>query len=146
MSVPLGTKNHNKERDMSDLISLKSSIIADGRVDADEVIELRTVLLADGTIDRDEADTLFEINDAVSGANNDPSWPVFFSEALSSHVLEDAATPGIVSAEEASYLKGRIHKDGNVDSAERRLLETLKNKAQAPVPAELTFLFDMYLA
>ena len=131
---------------MSDLNALKSSIISDGSVDAGEVDKLRTALLADGTIDRSEADLLFEINDAVSGASNDPSWPAFFSEALASHVLEDAGTPGVVSPDEAAYLKGRIHKDGNVDAAERALLQTLKNKAQAPVPDELTFLFDTYLA
>jgi hypothetical protein len=130
---------------MSDLNALKTTIIADGTVDAGEVDLLRNVMLADGTIDRAEADTLFEINDAVSGNNNDPSWQVFFSSAISSHVLEDAATPGIVSPEEAAYLKGRIHKDGNVDAAERALLQTLKDKAQQPVPPELTFLFDMYL-
>jgi len=131
---------------MSDLNELKTSIISDGRVDDSEVDKLRTILRADGTIDRDEADLLFDINDAVSGASNASSWPVFFSEALTSHVLEDATSPGVVRADEALYLKDRIHKDGQVDAAERLLLETLRTKAQAPVPAELTFLFDTYLA
>jgi hypothetical protein len=130
---------------MSDLNELKTSIIADGTVDAGEVDQLRTALLADGTIDRDEANALFEINDAVSGNENDPSWPQFFAEAVSSHVLEDKDSPGVVSEEEAKYVKGRIEKNGSVDAAERALLQTLKDKAQQPVPAELTVLFDQYL-
>lgn len=131
---------------MSELIALKSSIIADGRVDEEEVGKLRQVLLADGIIDRDEADLLFEINDAVSTADNDPSWAVFFSEALASHVLNDLDSPGVISDEEALYLKDRIYKNSSVDSAERMLLETLRSKAQGPVPSHLTLLFDTYLS
>jgi hypothetical protein len=131
---------------MPELNELKTSILSDGHVDETEVTQLRATLLADGNIDRNEADLLFDINDAVSGANNAASWPVFFSEALTSHLLDDATSPGVVSPDEALYLKGRIHKDGKVDAAERLLLETLRTKAQTPVPPELTFLFDLYLA
>jgi len=131
---------------MSELNELKSSIISDGHVDDTEVEKLRATLLADGTIDRDEADLLFDINDAVSGADNAPSWPVFFSEALTAHVLDDATSPGVVSQGEAVYLKERIHRDGTVDAAERLFLETLRTRAQTPVPPELSFLFDTYLA
>jgi hypothetical protein len=130
---------------MSDLKALEDSIIADGKVDAEEVNSLRKVLLADGKIDRQEADTLFRINDAVTNGDNDPSWSDFFAEALSDHVLKDEATPGVVSDEEASYLKSRIDTDGSVDAAERALISTLKDKAQQPIPADLQGLIDTYL-
>ena len=130
---------------MSELSALVDSIIADGKVDESEVGQLRTLLLADGKIDRSEADALFKINDAVSGAANDPSWTAFFGEAIAAHVLEDDTTPGVVSDEEGSYLKERINKDGTVDAAERALLTVLKSKAQGAVPTDLQFLFDTYL-
>ena len=130
---------------MADLETLKAAILADGKVDAKEVAELQTVLLADGIIDREEADFLFTINDAVSSADNDPSWAVLFSKLIAAHVLEDDTTPGVISEEEAVYLKERIDKDGTVDAAERALLGELKRKAQGQVPASLQGLFDTYL-
>jgi hypothetical protein len=130
---------------MSDLKALETQIIEDGKVDADEVQSLRKLVLSDGKIDREEADTLFRINDKVSSGDNDPSWGQFFSEAIAQYVLEDDATPNVVSEEEASYLKGNIDKDGTVDAAERALLTLLKTKAQQPVPSSLQSLFDTYL-
>lgn len=130
---------------MANLDDLKTAIISDGTVDAGEVDQLRNAM-PPRTIDRERADILFQINDAVSGNNNDPSWPVYFSEAVASYVVDDEATPGVVSDEEAGYIKDRIDRDGKVDVAERALLERLRAKAQQPVPAELTGLFDKYLA
>lgn len=130
---------------MADLETLKAAILADGKVDAEEVAQLQTALLADGKIDRQEADLLFSINDAVSTADNDPSWPTMFSKLIAAHVLEDDTTPGVISEDEASYLKERIDKDGTVDAAERALLAELKQKAQGPVPSSLQGMFDTYL-
>src|SRR5262245_58684265 len=131
---------------MSELNDLETSIIADGKVDEAEVGKLRAVLLSDGKIDRVEAELLFRINDAVSTADNDPSWPAFFSESISAHVLEDDATPGVVSDEEAQYLNEKINKTGSVDAAERALLTVLKTKAKQPIPAALQSMFDSYLS
>ena len=63
---------------MKSLEELKKDLLADGIIDADEVKELEEVLYEDGVIDKDEADFLFELNDAVTGKANDPSWEVFF--------------------------------------------------------------------
>lgn len=129
----------------ADLKELETVVTADGRVDANEVATIRAAFLADGKIDRAEADALFRINDAVTNADNDPSWPVLFSELVAAHVLEDDTSPGVVSDEEAQYLAERISGDGSVDAAERALLGLLKSKAQAPVPAALQQLIDTYL-
>jgi len=130
---------------MPDLNELKTAIIADGTVDASEVDQLRNAM-PPRTINRERADILFQINNAVSGNNNDPSWPVYFSEAIASYVLDDEATPGVVSDEEAVYIRDNIDSDGKVDVAERALLERLRSKAQQPVPPTLTTMFDKYLS
>lgn len=130
---------------MPDLKELETAVTADGKIDATEVANIRAALLADGKIDRDEADTLFRINDTVTNADNDPSWAQLFSELIAAHVLEDEASPGVVSEEEAAYLKEKISADGAVDAAERTLLGVLKAKAQDPVPAALQELFDHHL-
>ena len=130
---------------MSDLNAIETEIVKDGKVDAQEVENLRKVLLADGKIDRSEADTLFRINDAVTNGDNDPSWATFFSEALAQYVLEDDASPNVVSDEEAKYLRDHIDRDGSVDAAERALITALKTKAQQPVPSDLQHLIDTYL-
>jgi len=125
------------------LEELKAAIIADGKVDAQEVQQLRDVMLADGVIDREEADILFEINDACSDADNDPSWDIFFVEAISSHVLEDEATPGIIDQAEGDYIAGKIAGDGGIDNVEQALLTNLKANATEIQSDELNKLVGM---
>ena len=60
------------------LQELKADLLADGIIDAEEVVKLKEILYADGIIDKDEAEFLFEINDAVTGKDNAPSWESFF--------------------------------------------------------------------
>lgn len=123
-----------------DLNSLKTSITADGKVDAQEVQQLRDVLLADGKIDRAEADVLFEINDAVAGAQNAPEWAEFLAEAVVQHILED----GEVSDEEAQWLVAKINRDGSVDEAEKGILRLLDDEADE-VPDALRQLIDQHI-
>lgn len=104
------------------LNDLASDIIADGIVDAEEVKKIRERLYADGIIDREEADFLFTINDAVSGANNDPSWKDFFVEAISNYVLKDEVSPNEIDEDEAQYLISKIQADENVDDIEMATL------------------------
>ena len=56
------------------LQELKADLLADGIIDAEEVAKLKEILYADGVIDKEEAEFLFEINDAVTGKDNDPAW------------------------------------------------------------------------
>lgn len=120
------------------LSGLVANITADGVVDAGEVAMLRESLYADGTIDRAEVDALFEINDAVSGNDNDASWVALFVEAISGHIMED----GVIDAEETAYLKSKIEGDGAVDSTELALLEHLKSHAGDNFPSELAALMS----
>jgi uncharacterized membrane protein YebE (DUF533 family) len=113
---------------MKSLEELKKEILADGIIDAKEVAEIRKVLYADGRIDKEEADFLFELNDAVSGKNNDASWSALFVEALSNFVLDDDISNGAIDDNEASYLKHQIQGDGQIDDTEKALLMHLKEK------------------
>ena len=114
---------------MNTLNELKNSILADGVIDEQEVQKLRDVLYADGIIDKEEADFLFELNDAVSSKKNHPSWKTLFVEAISSFLLDDETSPGIVDNDEAKWLLTKIQGDGKLDEIEIALLENLKTKA-----------------
>ncbi len=118
------------------LSELKKSILADGVIDATEVKQLREVLYADGKIDKEEAEFLFDLNDAVSGKDNDASWETLFIDAITSFLLEDETSPGEIDDEEAQWLLAKIQGDGEVDGIERALLENLKAKAKS-MPAIL---------
>lgn len=115
---------------MNNLNKLKKSILADGIIDEQEVKQLRDVLYADGIIDKEEADFLFELNDAVSGKENHPSWKSLFVEAISSFLLDDETSPGFVDEDEAKWLLNKIQGDGKLDDIEISLLENLKSKAK----------------
>lgn len=114
---------------MKTLSGLKNEILADGIIDANEVKELETVLFADGKIDEEEATLLFELNDAVSGKDNDSSWSDLFVKAVSSYVLDDENSNGEIDEQEAKWLYDNIKGDGQIDDTERELLNNLKAKS-----------------
>lgn len=108
---------------------LKKSILADGVIDELEVKQLRDVLYEDGLIDKEEVEFLFDLNDALSGKENHPSWESFFVEAITSYLLEDETSPGIVDEEEAKWLLEKIQGDGKLDNIELTLLKNLKARS-----------------
>jgi hypothetical protein len=116
------------------LDSLKPAILEDGIIDADEVEMLKQVVYGTGGgagegVDRAEADLLFDLNDAVSGKANDPSWKEFFVEAISKHVLEDDVSPGVIDDDEADYLVQKIQADGQIDDIEQALIANIRENA-----------------
>lgn len=121
------------------LQELKADLLADGIIDAAEVEKLKEILYADGVIDKEEADFLFELNDAVTGKDNDPSWESFFIQAIADFLLKDEFSPGEIDADEAAWLEEKIGADGQVDGTEKALLEKLKVEAKS-FPANLAAL------
>lgn len=115
---------------MSELKKMKEAILADGVIDAEEVKQLEAVLYDDGEIDKEEAELIFELNDAVSGKENDASWESLFVRAISDFLLKDEKSPGEIDDEEAAWLKAKIEGDGQLDALEYRLLHELKSKAK----------------
>lgn len=112
---------------MKTLQELKDEFLADGVIDANEVAELERVFLADGKIDLEEANILFDINNVVSGKNNAVAWNNFFIRAISSYLLDDNTTPGLIDDDETEWLYNRIKGDGQIDALERELLLNLKS-------------------
>lgn len=121
------------------LQELKADFLADGIIDAEEVAKLKEILYADGIIDKEEAEFLFEINDAVTGKENDPAWETFFIQAISDFLLKDEVSPGEIDNDEAAWLVEKIGADGQVDGTEKALLENLKKEAKS-FPASLAAL------
>jgi len=121
---------------MKTLQEYKAELLADGIIDANEVKELEQLLFADGKIDSEEADFLFELNDAVTGKDNDCSWNKLFIRAIVSYLLEDELSPGEIDDEEADWLYNKIKGDGQIDTLERELLLQLKSQAKN-FPAKL---------
>ena len=113
------------------LNELKADLLADGTIDADEVAKLKEVLYEDGVIDKEEANFLFEINDAVTGKDNDPAWETFFIQAIADFLLKDEVSPGEIDADEAAWLVEKIGADGQVDGTEKALLEKLQKEAKS---------------
>jgi len=113
------------------LEQLKKELLADGVIDAAEVEKLNEVLYADGVIEKAEAELLFELNDAVTGKDNDPTWNQFFVKAICDYVLCDEVSPGEIDAEEAQWLVEKIGADGQVDGVEKQLLVALKTQAKS---------------
>ena len=113
-----------------DLNILKASILEDGKIDASEVAQLKQAIYADGKIDREEADLLFELNDACSGSNNDPSWETFFIDVICDYLLNDEETPGEIDEQEGKWLLDKIQGDGKLDGIELNLLKKLSTSAK----------------
>jgi hypothetical protein len=116
---------------MKSLEQFKNELLADGIIDLAEVKELKEILYADGVIDTEEAEFLFEINNAVSGKENDPGWETLFIEAITNYLLEDENSPGEIDEEEANWLYKKIKGDGQIDGTEKNLLVNLKSKAKS---------------
>jgi hypothetical protein len=114
---------------MNKFKELKKLILADGVIDEQEVKQLSDILYSDGIIDKDEAEFLFELNDAVAGKANHSSWSTLFVEAITSFLLEDEKSPGIVDDDEARWLLDKIQGDGKIDEVEAALLKNIKAKA-----------------
>lgn len=122
---------------MNKLRELKKSILADGMIEEHEVKQLREFLFSDGIIKKEEAEFLFELNDAVSGKNNHPSWDMLFVDAITSFLLEDETSPGEVDENEANWLLEKILGDGKLDDIEIALINNLKVKSKS-LPQILT--------
>lgn len=115
---------------MKSLEELKRKLLADGIINLDEANELEQLLFADGKIDSEEAEFIFEINDAVSGKNNDAAWNKLFVKAIASYLLDDENSPGEIDETESDWLYNKIKGDGQIDTVERELLLYLKSKAK----------------
>nr|WP_070960039.1 hypothetical protein [Hyphomonas sp. Mor2] len=92
-------------------------------------------IYADGIVSRGEAETLFRLNETLSATN--PEWGSRFREALTDFLITREAPEGWVTDEEADWLLGQVHQDGqHPDLEEIDLLIAVLRKADG-VPARL---------
>jgi len=110
---------------------LKAKISDPGIMKKENIKAIEELIRMEKSIDRSKADFLFEVNDIVSGADNDPSWKDLFVKALASHVLEDEISPEVLDEDEAKYLISRIQQDGVVDDVELALLVHIIQNAKS---------------
>jgi hypothetical protein len=80
---------------------------------------------------REEADFLMELNRAVAGQPNHPSWRKFLTGAVLWHILHDPASPGVVVDAEAGWLLEKINAMPELDENMRVLIDQLRAKARA---------------
>lgn len=83
-----------------------------------------------GVIAKEEVVSLSDFNRAESRNENHSSWESFFVEAITSYLLEDETSPGIVDEEEAKWLLEKIQGDEKLDNIELTLLKNLKARSK----------------
>jgi hypothetical protein len=110
------------------------AILARGKITADDVLELRHRVFWKGVVTSKDAEMVFVLNDRL-GADADPSWPLFFVEALVDYIVIQAEPRGYISQENADWLIGRISHSGHVDTKSELelLVKTLERAKLSPV-------------
>lgn len=118
--------------DNADLEGLMAKVAELGRVSEEEARRIVNEVYDDGVVSRAEADTLFDLNDRLSGA--DPLWDARFGEAIKDYLLTVEAPIGWVSEEECVWLIERIKRDGDTRIATEvdLLLDVLRFAEGAP--------------
>lgn len=119
---------------MSVLKSLQiEEIVSRGSIKDSDVLAFRKIFYEDGITSVEEAEILFKLNDACNAA--DPSWAIFFIEAITDFIVFQAQPQGYVTADNAHWLIDRVSVDGKTDSkTELELIVNVLDKARwAPV-------------
>jgi hypothetical protein len=102
----------------------KELLLADGTIDRREVDLMRKELFADGHIDDIELEFLLELK--KSAASTAPSFRQLVLDAIKNNILAD----GVITAQEASWLRRWIISEGQVDEAMKKFLQELKSGAK----------------
>ena len=124
------TNEHNANDSHSlNLIQLRKTIFANGRITADDVRTLREAMFDDEGMTRRKADFLFEVKDTVAKEKQHPDFRSLFIEAITSFLLEDEESPGEIEESEAKWLRARIQYKGEMDAIDELLLKNLRMKS-----------------
>lgn len=89
-----------------------AEIMARGSIRREDVAWLRAAWLDDGTIDAAEAAKLIALHHACPV--QDPSWPLLLVEAVTEHIVEQAAPEGYVNSVNARWLLSQIAPEGRI--------------------------------
>ena len=115
---------------MEKLETIRDRVIKSGELTAADVVELKEIILVPGAMNMHKGNTLFEIKEyAMKGKKIDPHFKRLFVDAITKFLLEDELSPGRIDAEEAQWLRARIQYNGDYDSYDRAVVETLRKKS-----------------
>ena len=117
---------------------LHQAIVADGIIDDQEVALIRRFVFSKVRtrgIDLEEVLLLFGLNDACNSDENCDSWSTLFVEAISSYILHNENSYGIIDEREATFLLEQLYSDGEINDVEKKLLEYLKIHAVSYPPS-----------
>jgi len=114
---------------LKELRQFEQGVLAKGAVDTADLATLKSLIMADGKVDRAEADFVVELHKRVQHLN--PAFERFVYSAVKAHVLTD----GKIDAEEAAWLRQMVFADGKVSDRERAFLRELKGEAADAGPA-----------
>jgi len=103
---------------------VKKLLLDNGRLNQREADLLKRAILADHTVDREEAALLVDLKRSATAVNSD--FDHFLFEVLRRVVLRD----GVISDQEARWLRGLIVADGKLSAAEVHFLADLKAQAK----------------
>ena len=102
----------------------KAALLADGRIDTKEVEIIKKAILADGLVDKAELEFLADLRKSAESAVR--VFTELFFRSVKSHMLQD----GVISDNEAKWLRKVIFADKQVDDDELQLLKDLKREAK----------------
>ncbi|HYT88047.1 MAG TPA: hypothetical protein VEL76_04950 [Gemmataceae bacterium] len=117
----------------------KELLLADGTIDRREVDLMRKELFADGHIDDLELEFLLELK--KSAASVVPSFHQLVLDAVKNNILAD----GIITAQEANWLRRWIISEGRADDTMKKFLGELRAGAKQ-VAREFETLYKQCLA
>lgn len=118
-----------------DLTMIMDQVTLLGEMSEDDARKIMAIVYSDGIVSRSEAETLFRIRKQLS--ETDPLWGPRFSEGVKDYLLGREMPEGWVTQEEAEWLKGEIHRSGDVPCLDDiDLLISLLREAEG-VPQEL---------
>ena len=102
----------------------------EGRIAERDVRHFRREVFRDGVVSTAEADAIFELDGAVTDKCQE--WNVFFVEALTDFIVNQAEPRGYVSLANAEWLIERVSHDGHLDTlTELELLVKVLSAAQS---------------
>ncbi|MCB1462027.1 MAG: hypothetical protein KDJ90_06285 [Nitratireductor sp.] len=100
------------------------------RIGEEDVRHFRREVFRDGLVSHAEAEAVFSLDGAVP--EKCAEWHVFFVEALTDFIVDQAEPRGYVSLSNAEWLIDRVSHDGHLDTlSELELLIKVMSKAQS---------------
>ena len=112
-----------------------------GSIQDADVAKLRAAFYDDGVIDEKEAEMLFALNNRCPV--QDPSWAVFFNEAIVDYVVTQAEPEGYVTSENASWLIDQSSQNGKIRTQnELEVLVCVLEKSRWSPPSFVKFCIE----